>query len=312
MNGQAFPYLHAPVTKLPLLGYKHLKMTMPSAILSAIHVAINRRQQIRYSVFLAFMFYLLGYSHFPLGLSSQVLPEASATLRPQGHDILSFSLYGDSDRYVDGAIANSRLYSEVYKSWRMRVYFDHSVPEHVLGELEANDVELVNMTGSTHNKMTWRFLPVSDPGVRRVCVRDIDSRLSLREKAAVDEWIRSGKAFHVMRDHPSHSLYAMSGGMWCAQSGEIQITGETLQRANVGDQYLADMDFLNSVVWPTVKDNVLQHDSFSCLSYKANPFPLPRVGMEHVGAVFINNEMREIDVSLLREALQQGKSRSCE
>jgi hypothetical protein len=71
------------------------------------------------------------------------------------------------------------------------------------------------MTGSPiNNKMSWRFLVATDMNVERYVVRDIDVHLSLREQAAVDEWIESQKKFHVMRGLPSHSHYAMSGGMW--------------------------------------------------------------------------------------------------
>ena len=44
-------------------------------------------------------------------------------------------------------------------------------------------------------------------------VRDTDSRLGIREKLAVDEWLDSGKKLHIMRDHPYHRV-PMLGGMW--------------------------------------------------------------------------------------------------
>jgi len=193
----------------------------------------------------------------------------------------------------------------------MRVYHDHTVPEYVIHTLKLNDVELVNMSGSSANKMTWRFFAASDPSVSRVCCRDIDSRLSLRERSAVEEWITSGKAFHVMRDHPSHSLFALSGGMWCTRSGEIPDIEDLLKGARLGNNYLEDMDFLNSIIWPMARKDILQHDSFSCQKYKAKAFPVPRVSMEHVGAVFVDNEMREADVALLRDAIRRGEDREC-
>ncbi len=39
-------------------------------------------------------------------------------------------------------------------------------------------------------------------------VRDADSRLNVREKAAVDAWIASGRPFHVMRDHAASPPHA--------------------------------------------------------------------------------------------------------
>ena len=44
--------------------------------------------------------------------------------------------------------------------------------------------------------------------------RDLDSRLSLREFSAVNEWLlHSAKPFHIMRDHFYHSQ-PIVGGMW--------------------------------------------------------------------------------------------------
>ena len=43
--------------------------------------------------------------------------------------------------------------------------------------------------------------------------RDLDSRFSNREHAAVEDWLKSDKAIHVMRDHPLHN-FSMFGGLW--------------------------------------------------------------------------------------------------
>ena len=61
---------------------------------------------------------------------------------------------------------------------------------------------------------SWRFLATLDPQVLHpafpdlspkvdlMVSRDLDSRLTMREVAAVREWEESGAALHVMRDHP--------------------------------------------------------------------------------------------------------------
>ena len=47
---------------------------------------------------------------------------------------------------------------------------------------------------------------------------------------AVDEWIKSGKSLHVMRDHPAHRIPAgtnqmsILGGMWGLKSKVLPIT----------------------------------------------------------------------------------------
>ena len=106
--------------------------------------------------------------------------------------VLSYCLYGADQRYTDGAIENAELHSLVLPGWTMRVYYDNSVPTFVLQYLRAQNVDLIDMTGSDlENKMSWRFTVASDGNVGRFCCRDIDSRLSPREKAAVDKWIDS-------------------------------------------------------------------------------------------------------------------------
>lgn len=74
--------------------------------------------------------------------------------------------------------------------------------------------------------------------------------LLLRERWAMDDWERSGAAFHVLRDHPSHSNFYVSGGLWGAMRGALPNVRELLSRTKAGkDAYMHDMDFLNSGEW---------------------------------------------------------------
>ena len=43
--------------------------------------------------------------------------------------------------------------------------------------------------------------------------RDLDSCMTVRETAAVKEWLDSDKTFHIMRDHPDH-VSNIIAGMW--------------------------------------------------------------------------------------------------
>ena len=127
------------------------------------------------------------------------------------------------------------------------------------------------------------------------------------KKLAVDEWITSGKQFHVMRDHPSHCNYAMSGGMWGGTHEAIPNMKYLLLNKTRKHSYLEDMNFLNSVVWTKVKSSVFQHDSFSYGCYGAdNPFPTSRSGLEHVGSIYIDKKMRQVDVDILKNAMKHS------
>ena len=219
------------------------------------------------------------------------------------HSVISYSLYGDNVRYTEGAIANHRLMPIIYPGWKMRVYYDSTVPMDILRALD--NAHLVNMTGSVIDPMMWRFLPAADPGVYAFGSRDIDARLSRREKAAVDEWLDSDYTFHVMRDHPSHGSFAMSGGMWGCKPVTPTCTAGALRAWGKGT-YMHDMNFLGERVWPVAKRSVMQHDTFSCDKYGGGlPFPSIRIGDEHVGSVILagGQAPRAGDVALLRQAV---------
>ena len=65
------------------------------------------------------------------------------------------------------------------------------------------------------------------------------------------------------------------------------------------------MKFLNSMMWIKVKLSEFQHDSFSCGRYGAvNPFLTARIGFEHVGSVYIDKKMCQVDVDILKNAMK--------
>tara|TARA_R110000851_G_scaffold81549_2_gene179137 strand:- start:4078 stop:4947 length:870 start_codon:yes stop_codon:yes gene_type:complete len=136
--------------------------------------------------------------------------------------VISFSLWGDDSFYTVGAIENAKLALDIYPDWICRYYIGPSVPESVVQELDGfPNTELVMMNQDDGwNGMFWRFYPIVDSEVDVMISRDVDCRLSKREKGAVDQWLSTGKTVHVMRDHPLHSEPIM-GGMWGCRTTEL-------------------------------------------------------------------------------------------
>jgi hypothetical protein len=216
-------------------------------------------------------------------------------------------------------LANARAAAVVYPGWEVWIYHGNDVPLPVLQVLGAQKhVALINLSKAPNvplkNGMTWRFLVASDPSVDYFIVRDIDSRLGVRERFAVDEWMASGLPFHVMRDHPGHSKFPMSGGMWGGTRDAIPDMAMRLYRAElawwasavrVGNGYLGDMQWLTEEIWPIVQQKgVWQSDSFTCDGPwgRGHPFPTPRTGYEIVGSVVENGVARRSDEELLAES----------
>ena len=218
-----------------------------------------------------------------------------------GERIISFSLYGADPRYTYGAVRNAQLVPIYFPTWRARFYVENpngttrhtKVPMRILTKLRVLGAEVHYMDSERAQlaPMLWRFLVAQDPRVKRFIIRDADSRLNTRDAAVVHEWEKSGKAFHCIRDHPSHSNYAVSGGLW---GGVPSLLNPLLPKPwpemlrGVGAGYVQDMDFLGKSIWPKVSaGNAYCHDSFSCKRYPgSHPFPVEREepGL-HLGAV---------------------------
>tara|TARA_R110002110_G_scaffold50765_2_gene149710 strand:- start:1863 stop:2519 length:657 start_codon:yes stop_codon:yes gene_type:complete len=201
--------------------------------------------------------------------------------------LISFSLWGTSPKYLVGAIRNAELAKEIYPDWICRFYIGSSVPYgyvHKLSSFDNTEIverrEFGDWTG-----MYWRFEPAAEDNIDAMISRDVDSRLNLREKAAVDEWLESDKGFHIMRDHPWHK-YPILGGMWGCKKGTIPNMKALMDMWNKQDSYGTDYEFLAKAILPVIKDKVMVHDEF----YEGNSFPTVRQGYDFVGQVFDENE----------------------
>ena len=136
--------------------------------------------------------------------------------------VIAFSLWGEDTRYTLGALQNASLAKIVYPDWVCRFYVGKSTPEHIVDLLfEFENVEIIPMKEEGDwTGMFWRFEAAADPDIEALIVRDCDSRLWFREKAAVAEGLESGKQFHIMRDNPQHGTPIL-GGMWGVLGGVL-------------------------------------------------------------------------------------------
>ncbi|KAF8056733.1 hypothetical protein HT031_006231 [Scenedesmus sp. PABB004] len=140
----------------------------------------------------------------------------------RGRKLISMALYGDNPRYTAGVVENALFVRRDWGNWTLRVYAGEGVPEATLAALRVLGAELVRVTSNQRGiaGMFWRFYALEDASATRVIVRDADARLTPRDRAAVDEWVASGRLFHAMNDHPYHSVPIL-GGMWGAVGGLI-------------------------------------------------------------------------------------------
>lgn len=222
------------------------------------------------------------------------LQQISRFPRSMEKRVISFGLYGSKAKYTVGAIRNAQLAKEYFPGWICRFYVTSDVPKEVLANLTALGSELVKIPDGKGyiSGMFYRFLVASDPTVDRYIIRDTDSRLNARDRIAVEEWINSRYPVHIMRDHVNHCI-VMNGGMWGGVKGAIKDFEGKLQLWENKNEYMADLHFLDKMVWPDIQDKQISHDAYCCDRYpNAKPFPTKRyMTYQHVGQVF--NELDE-------------------
>lgn len=239
--------------------------------------------------------------------------------------IISFCLWGDNPKYCIGAIKNAQLARDLFPDWVCRFYVGSSVPKETLIALMQIDNEqqewptkVCNHNGlvmhCSWNKRTeivlmdepgdwrmmlYRFSPIGENDVEVMISRDCDSRLSLREKLAVNEWLASDKSFHTMHCHFHHSVPIL-GGMFGIKKGLFsELSRHAIEWAQAREsRWQIDQDFLKEIVWPIVKHDTLNHADFHTNIWPGVPFPTPMTPGHFIGATYDENDI--IDAGQLR------------
>jgi len=216
-------------------------------------------------------------------------------------NVIAYSLWGDKPMYWKGALKNIELAAKYFPGWTCRFYIDASSDQSLIDTIKGENVETV-IVSSESSGMFWRFWASVDPETGIFLSRDCDSRISEREVLAVTEWLESDKDFHIMRDHPYHTVPIL-GGMWGSRNGIMKSIGlekmiEDWVEYSKGKQaaYGIDQDFLAAKIYPIVARSSMEHSEFG-LSFggQTRPFPSRRSDYEFVGDVFDENEKRHPD-----------------
>lgn len=214
--------------------------------------------------------------------------------------VISFSLWGDDPKYNVGMVRNAEIAAQLFPDWCIRLHYVLGEQPPAVNQIWNSpafpgmpNVELMPRRNREDKGdwrgMFWRFEDAFDPEVEVMISRDCDSRLSLREKAAIDDWLESDKSFHCMRDHIWHNRPVL-GGMWGAKRGFLPNFEQLLANAKKEDRWQTDQDFLNDIIWPLVEENAMQHDSYYRRLWGGRPFPTPRDNGQFVGEIIDENE----------------------
>ena len=195
--------------------------------------------------------------------------------------VISFSLWGDKKMYTIGAIKNADLAKQFYPDFQCWFYIHKAtVPQNIIDELKKkNNVKIILKEGDLINEnckpRMWRFEAIDNTDVEFMLCRDTDTRILLREKLAVEEWINSNKIFHIMRDHPHHGYNILAGMFGTRKITNIVSWVNLINNYIKQDNRMYDQDFLKEYIYPIIKDDCIIHSSFQKWEKQTKPFPIP-------------------------------------
>lgn len=194
--------------------------------------------------------------------------------------VISFSIWGNNPTYNIGAIKNAELAKIHYPDFECWFYIHtDSVPQSTIDSLKQFDnTKIIFKSGDLNlcKPMCWRFEAIDHPEVEIMMSRDTDTRILLREKLAVDEWLNSGKLFHIMRDHPHHKTHILGGMFGTKKIPQIPSWINIIKNLIQIGYRDYDMHILACYIYPHIINNCLVHTSFQIYpNENSMRFPIP-------------------------------------
>jgi len=195
--------------------------------------------------------------------------------------IISFCLFGNDLKYLNGMFTNLELAKIIYPDWICRIYCSTKLDLNLISSYKSyENCEIVlKEEYDNYPSMAWRFLAIDDADVSIMLSRDADSRLSYREKKCVDIFVDSDYLFHDIRDNVNHS--DVMGGLWGMKKNELLNMNEELQKWNQGNYYGSDQFFMRQIAQKFFENSHLTH----CSHFIKN-FPVDNPSNYCVGEVF--------------------------
>lgn len=200
------------------------------------------------------------------------------------YKVISFCVWGNNPLYNYGLYENALLLPKIFPGWKMVIYHTKTADLKVMEELgKMKDIEVICVDFPNHFRNSMlRFIAGMTLKYDVAIFRDADSRLLKRDYVAVEEWLKTGKPIHIMRDHPANGCrFRISAGMWGVRDKFLIkkniIEGFSKYFSNPSNKnWTVDERFLFEYIYPLVnKDNSIIHSEFRrfedwCIKYPKN------------------------------------------
>ena len=175
--------------------------------------------------------------------------------------VFSFCLYGSNPKYNVGMIENIKIINKMFNDWFIYIYYNNVPIDDLEKMQELQNVVLIKSKYDNANTTLDRFIPIDDPNVEIMFVRDADSRIHDRDIWAIKQFIESDNKFHIIRDHIWHGTLILAG-LWGIKRGLLNFNiGESINNfvINKKSEWGVDQHYLRQYIYPIIKHDVLIH-----------------------------------------------------
>lgn len=164
--------------------------------------------------------------------------------------VFSFCIYGTERNYYDGLLENIKIIQEYFPDFEIYIYKGECDSSWIF---EGKRVRVIETNSSGLVNVLYRFLPLGEIDVG--FVRDADSRITERDRWCIQEFLKSSKKYHIIRDHYWHRSKIMAGMFgWkkiCSEKINIPLSDNLV--------YGFEEIYLSNIIYPLIKSETLVH-----------------------------------------------------
>jgi hypothetical protein len=160
--------------------------------------------------------------------------------------VFSFCLFGTEPNYYEGLLENIKIIKEFYPDFTIFVYAGVRDPSWVLEGVTVIETGKEGLVNVLH-----RFLPLCEADVG--FVRDTDSRIGIRDRWCIDQFLKSSYDYHIIRDHKWHKSPIMAGMFGWKKPFQFEFPRD------ISTWYGYEEVFLSETVYPSIKTRTLVH-----------------------------------------------------
>lgn len=198
--------------------------------------------------------------------------------------VVSFCIFGNDRKYTEGLLENLKIIKKELPEFVTWIYVGSDVGTEHIEEYKKYNIKLIYPEEQGMKLTVYRIFPIDNENVEIVFVRNVDSRINDRDLWCMNQFIKSDKLFHIIRDNILHKQRRICGGLFGIKKRAINIKLE--EEYNNDGIYDSDGFFLEQFIYPLIKNNILIHSDI--IAFNDENYPI-YIDVKNNGYNFVGN-----------------------